>query len=208
MEQRSLLQAAAAVGGLHPPFQPGLTGKAHLGAEPEQVPRFEGLDPPEVDGVAYAELVGVAAAPAQPDSADDAVHGAPHQPQPLAGEPAPLTADALDRGEHRVGCDLALDDLHVAQHGAAGPARVGRERVGGGAAPQLGVGPGGRDVEVHHLAQGHLDGLAVAQRFAGDDLADGVVVHHDLVHQAVDERSGEVGRERGHQPDPARRQRR
>ncbi len=54
-------------------LQPGAAGHPHLGAQSQQARRLDRLDAPEVERVADAQFVGVAAAAPQADAADHPV---------------------------------------------------------------------------------------------------------------------------------------
>ena len=103
--------------------------------------------------VADPETIGVTPTPAQADPADEAVHRPAHPPQPLARRASPA----------RRRCPRTHREEHVgSRHRRRAPARrsapcrpTSRGRPGRGSAgerpPQLGVGPGGRHLEVHEL---------------------------------------------------------
>src|SRR6185295_10688194 len=78
-------------------LQPGAAGNSHLGAQPQQAIGLEGLDAPEVEGVARAELVGAAPPAAQADASAEQVQGSAQSPEEIAVVPAGVAADAPDR---------------------------------------------------------------------------------------------------------------
>ena len=57
---------------------------------------FEALHPPEVDGVADAQVDGIAPAAAQPDATPEGVEQSTERPEPVGGVPPGPSADASD----------------------------------------------------------------------------------------------------------------
>ena len=84
-------------------LQPETTGDLHLRREANQTPLLEAFDAPEVDCVANAQVLWVAPATAQPDTAPERVEQATKSPEPVGGVPAGAPADALDRRERFLG---------------------------------------------------------------------------------------------------------
>ena len=206
MEQRALGDDTAVGGRIRGdgPLQPGLTGKSHLRSEAQQAGRVERLDPPEIEGIADPQFVGMPTTPAHADSTHESVEHTTCRPEEIAGEPAALASDPADRREHGVRRPWGVGGLHIGEHRATRPLRIGREGVGRAPAAQFGIGPRGLDPQVTHPTQCHVHRVPVGEGLAGYDGIDGVIAHDDLVHETVDEGSGEIGGERCHQPDPAR----
>ena len=61
------------------------------------------LDPPEVEGVAHAQVVRIAAPEAHSHAADGAIHQSPEPPQEVRVGPAGVATQALDLREHLLG---------------------------------------------------------------------------------------------------------
>ena len=142
LEERRLDETAAALGRGHLVLEPRPAGHLHLRPQAEQARPADLLHPPEVERVADPEMVGVAAAEAHPDAADQAIHEAPDPPEDVRVRPARIAAETLHLGEHplrRRGDDPppTLDDHPLAggDRREARPIRPG-ERVE----------PGGLDV--------------------------------------------------------------
>ena len=92
----------------------------------------------------------------------------------------------------RFGRRVRVDFLTVAEHGGAGPVRIGRHRIRWCAAVQLGVGPTGGHVNVADSSERELDRLTAPDRMVRNHLVDRVVVNNDLVDETVDQWSREI----------------
>src|SRR5512133_671237 len=92
LEEGQLFQPRARPFGPHRELEPGMAVQLHLGPEPEEAVLLQGLHPPEVHGVAHAQLPRVAAAPPHAHAPEGPVQEAPDLPQPVAGGPAVLPA--------------------------------------------------------------------------------------------------------------------
>jgi hypothetical protein len=96
----------------------------------------------------------------------------------------------------------------VEVQGSAGPRRIGRQRVARRAG-RRGRRPAGGDGSLASVPQGQGDGLVEGQDPLGrvrDVLGDVMFGADDLVPQGFDQRHGQAGGHRRHQPDPQRRQ--
>ena len=139
-----------------------------------------------------------------PDAAHHEVHPATDGPQPVPDEPAPVTAQPADLPEQpsrtRAFDDLAVGDtVAPAQSGSAGTGSAGsgrRARRRSSSCTRRAPRPDGARARSRRGTRSVV----------GNHGLDRVVVHHDLVDEAVDQGSGEIGRDRRHETDPQRRQ--
>ena len=223
-EDRALPVDRAVLGGGDPQLEPREARRLHLRAQAQQ-PLARGqrglvgvetrdplvdalLDTPPVQGVADLERVGVPAAPAQPDTADEPVHHPAGPPAQRERVPAALAADAGDDVPHVLGRRGRVALAAVGVDGAARPRGVRRQRVRGrvgrvrprparlhlaGADPLQRQGDGPVEVGEPALGRRH-------------ELVDVVLGGDDLVDERVDEGHGRRAGHRGHQVDPVRRQ--
>jgi hypothetical protein len=176
-------------------LEPGIAGHLHLGAQAQQA---AGLDAPEVEGVAGAELIGMAAPAAQADAAHEPVEEAAQRPGEVEVEPATVSAEAgedlIDIGRGGVDDTLAL----LADH----PFLVGEnERRHVPPAGAQSVTPGGLHVADLQAGQRALHGGAIAGgRDVGEELAGQGIADDGLVAQPLDERTMAAGANAGSNP--------
>ena len=166
------------------------------------------LDPPPVQGVPDAKLVGVPAATAQPGPAEEAVDQAAGPPSQTPRVPATVAADAFDDRPQllgrRVDQRLALVDVER----ATSPVGVAGQRVAGRAGG-CGRRPGRGHLPVMDPLQGQLDGRTEGREPAGrvrDVGRDVMFLADDLVDEAFHQRPGDAVRNRCHQAHPVARQ--
>ena len=167
-------------------------------------PRLDPLDAPPVDGVALGERARRPAAP-QPGAAEHAVGGSAQAPQDLGLRAVPAAAAevGLDAPPQLVGGEGRLEHLPVAEHGPAGsepeaPLRLLGALEAGVLPARLALGDGDVERPAHRLAVRH-------QR-PGQQLADPVVVGHDVVAEPVDERPRDLHVDARHEVQPVRRE--
>ncbi len=115
--------------------------------------RGDRLDPPEVQGVADPQVLGVAPSATQSDTADEAVHPAPDGPGERERVPAVVAADPLDHPPQRPRRRVDRPLPFVLVEAAARPVRVGGQRVAG-RTRHGGGRPAGDDLRLPHPAQG------------------------------------------------------
>ena len=129
-------------------------------------PRSTLLDPPEVQGVADVEPARVPAAAAQADAADRR-SSQPRTRQASGKEYQPVVpADALDHPPHAPRACGRRPGALVDVEAAAGPVRVGGQRVGRGAG-HGGRRPAGRDGGVLDALHGQADGVVEPEQPLG-----------------------------------------
>jgi hypothetical protein len=90
-------------------LQPQTPRYLHLGREAQETARFEALHPPEIDGVADAQVDGIASATAEPDATPKGVEQPTDPPEPVPGIPPGVSTDTLDRLKRLLGCNADGD---------------------------------------------------------------------------------------------------
>lgn len=115
-------------------LQPQAPRYLHLGREAQETVGLVALHPPEIDGVANAEVDGIASAAAQPDATPEGVEQPTGLPEPVRGVPPGSPADALDRLKRVLGRtadgDRAGGNLASTEADPAPPERpLGGQRV-------------------------------------------------------------------------------
>jgi len=151
------------------------------------------LDTPEVDGVVDEQMTLDAPAAAQPRATDDAVEQPPHLPRERPRVPAALPADGLDDPPQRLRGGIDRHPPFVDVQRAARPVRVARQRVARSARHGCRR-PSRRHVGVLDAPQSEPHGTVEADepaRRVGDEARDVVLLADHLVHERLDERSGE-----------------
>ncbi len=199
-EPRGLDQVGAELGVTDLPLDPRIAGEPHFGVEPQALTRDHILHPPEVHRLADSDLGGMAAPATEADSAHQAVEHPPDPPCPIEAVVARPSPDAAERPVEMVGVGVGGHHLAVHEHGASGPCRVGRHRccgMGGG------VRPAG-DHTTRKPAQGATHRDPERGRLERHQILGGG--GHHLGAQALHQGPGDLRRQRGHQPDPPRRQ--
>ena len=81
-------------------LQPGPSGQFHFGAKRNFLSRGHFFDAPEIHAVTGLQLRSARAAARHPHAAQPAIEPSPHLPQKVAVQPARLSAEALQNGEH------------------------------------------------------------------------------------------------------------
>ena len=150
----------------------------------------------------------VATATTQAGSADQAVGDAADAPRQAPGVPASIAADGLQHAPQGRGRRIDRDRPLVDVQRAAGPVGVAGQRVARGTGHR-GRRPARGDGGVVHALQGEPDRALEADqpvRRVGHVLGDVVLVAHDLVHERLDQRSGQPARHGRHERDPQARQ--
>ena len=160
-------------------LEPGAAGQFHFRPKAKEPGRLDLLDPPEVEGVARAEKVWMAASPPKPRPSDQGVQEAPEPPEPVAEVPAGVSADSLDGPERRLG-----------RRRHPGRARVDDSRpVGLSWLPipeRVGVAPAGLRVVPVLVLQRAADRLREAARANGKDAKGTIVAYDRLVANTLD----------------------
>ena len=198
MEVRRHHDPGAVPGGGHLELEHGDAGQLHLGEQREPPARLDADHAPEVKGIAGTDVGRVAAPPAPPNAANEAVKQAAEVPEDVPVVPAVRPADGGDDCPDRRGCGRAraLDPLAAAVEGDVGAVVAHRERA---------LGPAGGEVGGALGLEGGTHGLLVGPQLDGDAGAEvRGEVDHEVVAEAIDERAGNARGDRRHEVEPVR----
>ena len=181
-------------------LQPRRARRLHLGAQAHETVGLDRLDPPEVERVARAQVVGVAPAAPHARPADQPVEQAAQPPEPVGVVPAAPAADAGEGGEHGGGAAVETTWRRstimpsVTLRSAPGPQRP------------LRFGPVGLDLSRLGEVERPPHRRQVGDQVDREDLLGAAVAYDDLAAQAFDQRVRVRGGDRGHEVHPVRRQ--
>ena len=187
-------------------FEPGPARQLHLGAEPEEPATLDALDPPEVEGVARVQRLGVTATAAKAHSPHELVQHSAGGPGDGQGVPAVVAADPLDHLPELLDRGIGMLLLEIDVHGVAGPVGIAREEVGGSTLDRR-VLPARLDLADANALEGEAHRPAVrgeASLGLGDEAGDVVLVDDAVILQRGDDRDRERPRDRRDEVDPLR----
>ena len=170
--------------GMHVELQPAAARHLHLGTQPDQVVRFDGLNPPEIQRLAHAQTVGISPAAPHADAAHQPIEQAAYVPHPVHVEPATAAAQAGKHSKHgrsvRRYLKLAVFEIHPFKRGQNHRRNI---PLGG----HQGVAPHGFNFPGIELDQGQLHGSLVVEGLdLREDSCRAVIAHDNLIAQPLD----------------------
>ena len=193
--------------GLDGELQPGRPGQAHLGPQAQHLAPLEGLDPPEVDGLAHRGDRSGSRRPRRRPTPPASRSSRPRTAQARGNEYQPRSPPMPSMACQSWSTEaLTVARALVAVDGAAAPLGIGGHRVAGGARP-LGARTNGSRRRRSGSAPG--PGARPRRTRAGRWAPASVMscsVDHDRVAQRLDEGLGDGLGHRRDQVDPLARQ--